>query len=136
MVSPVVQLKHFRPVILYDLLGLPISGANPVPVTGTIVVTPPVNRASFIGFTKTVAVPGTAEKCATHAVPNGFSVAIKAIPTNTKTVWIGGTKAEAEAHNVSLTPSGSGVNLFLTNTDEIWVDATIAGEGIELAVEQ
>lgn len=92
------------------------------------------NRATWAAIKKTVAIPGTAEQVTAQAVPNGFAIGIKSIPDNAGKVWVGPTKAEAEAHKVTLTNVQS-MKLALQNTDAIWIDVENADEGVEIAVE-
>lgn len=92
------------------------------------------NRATWAAMRKTVPVHGTAVQVAAQAVPNGFAIGIKAIPDNTGNVWVGPTKADAEAHTVTLTNVQS-MRLYLQNTNAIWVDSENDDEGIEIAVE-
>ncbi len=92
------------------------------------------NRSTWAAIKKTVAIPGTAEQVTAQGIPNGFSAGIKAIPGNAGKIWVGPTKAEAEAHKVTLTNVQS-MRLFLQNTDAIWIDSENADEGVEIAVE-
>lgn len=92
------------------------------------------NRDTFYTGTKTVTAAGTAEQLPTKAVPDGFPVTIKAMRANTGYIYVGESKAQAEAHNFELCAKEP-VKLYLTNINEGWIDASVSGEGCEIIVE-
>jgi len=112
------------------------SSADPVPVIVISGGGAVPNRAAFTTDQLLVAVPGTAQALQAQAVPDGFDIFVEALDGNTGKVYIGGTKADAENHaKADVLSAGAFRTLALTNTDAIWVDADVAGEGVQWAVE-
>lgn len=112
-----------------------IQRALAVTTAGQVSVVLP-NRAAFTTDQKTVAVPGTAEQFQAQAVPDGFTIFLEALDGNTGNVYIGGTKADAENHaKANVLSVGAFRTLALTNTNEIWIDADVATEGVQWTVE-
>ncbi len=93
------------------------------------------NRSSITTGDKTVASAGTAEQMPDVKVPEGFGAAITAKHGNAGRVYIGGTKAEAEAHHPGLGPDDV-FHEYVTNLNAIWVDADNDGEGVDYEVPQ
>jgi len=116
---------HIKLVQNVDDNGVPVSGLGGVG-----------NRASFVTMQKNVTTAGTGVNVAAQAVPNGFSIVIKAKKANTKPIWVGNSKANAEDHTIafSLSP-GDELSLQITNTNLIWIDAEVDGEGVEIVTE-
>jgi hypothetical protein len=110
-----------------------VAGGVPIPVSGGGV---PANRATFAANQKTVPTPGTAVQLQTTAVPDGFTILVRALPTNTDIIWVGQDAATAQDHTKA-TPLNLGdlLTLALTNVNEIWIDANVSGEGISWTVE-
>ena len=95
-----------------------------------------LNRDSWTHGHKDVTAAGTAEQLPDVTVPNGFSLVVRAKPGNTGNVFYGNSKANAEDVTKRLTFSaGNGVTLRVTNTNLVWVDAALPGEGVEYWVE-
>lgn len=95
------------------------------------------NKGAFSSGEKTVAVIGTAEQLSAQAVPDGFAVVIKAKSTNTDVVHVANSKADAETDaNAYRMTANEILTLFVSNLNEIWVDADVATEGISFAVEK
>lgn len=94
------------------------------------------NRDTIKTNQKNVALAGTAEQLPAQAVPNGYKLVIKAKKANTSTIHVGGTKADAEgaATHYKLEPDES-ISLGVKNFDDVWIDAAVGGEGVELIVE-
>lgn len=94
------------------------------------------NRVTFAVNQRNVAVPGTAVALQPQAVPDGFSIFLRAKVDNTGTIWVGPDAATAQNHAVA-TPLEPGATLFLwlTNTSAIFIDAEVAGEGVSWTVE-
>ena len=67
----------------------------------------------------------------------GLGIVVKAMSSNTELVYVGNSQANAQstAKRVSLA-AGQAVILYVSNADLIWVDAVVAGEGVETLVEQ
>lgn len=93
------------------------------------------NRSSITTGDKTVANAGTAEQLPDVAVPEGFEAVITAKHANAGRVYIGGTKAEAEAHHPSLGLDDV-FSEYATNLNAIWIDVDNDGEGVDYEVPQ
>ncbi len=93
------------------------------------------NRSSITTGDKTVDSAGIAEQLPDIQVPEGFEAVITAKHTNTGRVYIGGTKAEAEAHTFSLAANDA-FSEYVTNLNAIWIDVDNDGEGVDYEVPQ
>lgn len=113
----------------FNQFGMPVDD-----VSGT---TPPVaNRPGFSTGQKTVAVSGTAEQLPVLAIPDGFSLVIKAKNLNTGQIQIGNSAVNAQSAVDCFTlEADEVVELYITNADLVWIDATVAGEGVEFITE-
>lgn len=110
-----------------------IAGGVPIPVSGGGV---PANRASFATDQKTVPTPGTAVQLQAQAVPDGFTIFIRALTGNTGKIWVGDSQANAQNHAVAEPLEAGAFNtIALNNTDAIWIDADVSGEGVSWLVE-
>ena len=95
------------------------------------------SEPAWASAVKTVAVPGTAEVLASLVAPTGFAIVVKAMSGNTELVYIGNSKPNAEGATTRVTlAAGQAVVLLITNANLVWVDAVVAGEGVESFVEQ
>jgi hypothetical protein len=94
------------------------------------------NRATFEVNQRSVGTPGTAVQLQAQAVPDSFSIFVRARVGNTGKVWVGPDAATAQNH-AEATPleAGAFLTLFLTNTNAIWIDADVAAEGVAWTVE-
>jgi hypothetical protein len=107
------------------------GGAAP----GTQVVST-LNRNGFATAQKNVTTAGTAVNLAALAVPGGFALTIQAKSANTGNIWIGNSQANAQDHTVAfLLPPGTGVKLYVSNANLVWIDSAVNGEGVQLGVE-
>lgn len=88
------------------------------------------NRPSFRTGHNAIAAAGTAEQCTAAAVPQGNFVVIRSRSTNAGILYIGYSKADAEANHFGIVPTGS-VALQVDNVSDIWVDTTNAGDIVE-----
>ena len=70
-------------------------------------------------------------------VPYDKEVIIKALSTNTGTIYIAPTKADAESHisTYPLTPSEA-VGYKIANLNQLWIDSSKDNEGVAWTVEQ
>lgn len=94
------------------------------------------NRTSITAGEKTVTNAGTAEQVHSDlSVPEGFAASIIAKYTNVGRIFYGGTKDEAEAHTANLDVEDY-ETFYVTNLNEIWIDAENDGEGINYKVVQ
>ena len=98
-------------------------------------ITPITNRSAFIVDVKSVTTAGTAVRLPDVKIPDGFFAIIMARPDNNDSVYIGQTKAIAEAHLFELQP-GDSVPYPYTNLNLTWIDADNDGEGISFWVPQ
>lgn len=75
---------------------------------------------------------------ATKYIPDGIAITVKAKNANTGLIYIADSSAKA------LNTSGGGfsldnnesVGLQISSTDELWLDATVDGEGVEVLFEK
>lgn len=93
------------------------------------------NRSSLTTGSKTVTTAGVAEQLPDIAVPENFEATVTAKYTNTGKIYLGGTKAEAEAHTLSLGFDDIWHD-FIANLNVLWIDAAVSGEGIDYIVPQ
>lgn len=100
----------------------------------TIVSGAVTNAAAFVTDTATVAVPGTAAQCPSHVPAAGKPVLVVALSTNTGYVWIGESAAQAQANLIPLA-AGQSIEISIDDTDKIWIDAAVGGEGVGIIVE-
>ncbi len=124
--------------------GAVVSGWDPVAdkfqtigiSPGNVQKTATPNHAAIKTNQKNVAAAGTAEQLPAQAVPDGFKLVIKAKKANTDNIFVGGTKADAEnaAVNYILEPNES-ISLAVADFDDVWIDAAVNAEGVELIVE-
>ena len=88
------------------------------------------NVSGFTVATITNAVAGTPVQGADVAVPEGVLVVVKGHPDNTGTITI--ASSSAAAVNTTATcdrlAANQSVSLQIKNTNQIWADATVAGE--------
>jgi hypothetical protein len=96
------------------------------------------NRIEIQTGQKTVTVPGTAEQLGgATPIPDGFSLTIKAKASNTGTIRIGGTQAAAQNAAMAFTlGADQAISLGVKYLSEIWIDATVAAEGVEYISEK
>jgi len=88
------------------------------------------NRQTFKTGSMAITSAGTAEQLTEHRVVQGHYLTIHADPDNTGNIFIGETKAQAEANNFTLTPDAC-VQIATDNVSDIWVDAAVNGERVE-----
>jgi len=95
------------------------------------------NRSSITTGEKTVAVADGAHavQLPDVEVPEGYEATVTAKHLNDGRIYLGGTKAEAEAHTISLGPDDVFTE-YPTNLNAIWIDADNDGEGIDYEVPQ
>jgi hypothetical protein len=94
------------------------------------------NQLGIKSKVKNVAAAGTAEQGPDLPVLPGFSLLVKAKGGNTGTMFVGGTKAEAQSatEKVSI-PIGTALGFDVVNANVLWFDAAVSGEGVECVVE-
>lgn len=107
-----------------------------VNAAGQLIVAPTPNRTSFEDNQKTVAVPGTAVQLQAQAIPDGFTVFVAALDDNTGNIYFGNSAADAQTHTkANVLTAGAFRTLALQNVNAIWIDADVAGEGVQWLVE-
>jgi len=127
-------------------LGILLTALNALVTAGNVILTTISGFcAGFNGILSGVnnwltgtiicAVPGTAVQGGNHVPDNGKPIIVQALSTNTGNVWVGETDVKAQAHLIVLTP-GDRVELLITNTNLIFVDAAVGGEGVGFMMEQ
>ena len=100
-------------------------------------ITPKENPERVEALQKLVTTAGTAEQLPDILIPYDHEVIIKALPTNTDTVYLGSSKLDAEDHTKAFPlEAGEGVEYKIKNLSVLWIDADADGEGIVWTVEQ
>jgi hypothetical protein len=85
----------------------------------------PDNKQTFKTGSVVMTVAGTALQLDDCRVPAGHSVLLLAHPSNTEYMYVGETKAQAEAHHIEL-DGGDSVRLYVDNVHDIWVDCSVS----------
>jgi len=89
------------------------------------------NPGKIIVQEKNVTIAGTAERLPNVKIPYGHEATILAKSTNGGTIYLGGSKLEAEDRTRGYPLVASGTKAYkVKNLNEIWADATISGNGI------
>ena len=122
-----------RVPILYGLAS--DDGKTPVPVavdkaTGNLKVTAavsftPTALTTVITGKTPVVTAGTRVNLPSNAIA---SVTIKALSTNTGMIYVGGSGVASS--NGFQIAAGDAVSFDMGNTNEIWIDAAVNGEGV------
>ena len=94
----------------------------------------PDSATKFRVGSQAIAAAITAEQLPAMPIVNGHGLVVKARDTNTSYIYIGYSKATAEAHHFSLAPGGS-VIIYVDDLSDIWVDVAVNGEAVEWAAE-
>jgi len=77
-----------------------------------------------------IAAAGTAEQCTAAPTTQGSISTFHARSTNAGLLFVGYSKADAEANHFTITPDAS-IDLQVDNIDDVWVDAEEADDIIE-----
>jgi hypothetical protein len=87
-------------------------------------------------FQKNVTTSGTPVQLPTQSVDSDQEVLVKAKSANTGLITLGYSSATALNSNTSHVKlaAGDSVVLSASDTSQIWIDATVNGEGVEGAV--
>lgn len=91
---------------------------------------------TFVSSQQNVTTSGTPVQLPSQAVSGNSTVIIKAKSANTGTITIGDTSAHAlntGAAHFKLAANES-LELRVSNLNQIWIDSTVSGEGIEILV--
>jgi len=90
------------------------------------------NRPGWDHGHMTNAVPGTAVQLPDVLIPDGFAIAVRALPGNTDNIYLGKSKAMAESATDRLTYSkGNGLTLKVKNANQVWLDVAVGDEGVD-----
>jgi hypothetical protein len=92
------------------------------------------SMSKFRVGSQAIAAAITAEQLPDLSIGNGMALVVKARDTNTSRIWIGHSKATAEAHNLSLAP-GVAISVFTDNLNDVWVDVETNGDTVEWIAE-
>ena len=86
----------------------------------------------------TEAAGATVTIVASKTIPDGVGVSVKAKNANTGVIHIGYSSATAlNTAGASFTlDNNESIGLQVNNTDQIWLDATVSGEGVEVIFEK
>ena len=96
-----------------------------------------VNPAVITSQQKLVLVAGTAVQLPPVDIPYDQSVVIRALTSNTGTVRVGNSKVEAEGGTLGFPLlAGESISYKIRQLSQLWIDATVDGEGIIWTVEQ
>jgi hypothetical protein len=119
------------PSVLHDENGIPIGPLNPLPVTGGGGGGGAANRPAFVTGQVNVPVPGTAAQLPAQAIPDGFTIFIRAKVTNTGNIYIGNSAPNAQNHLVAfILEPGAFLEYGITNGDLVFLDADDANDGV------
>jgi len=88
------------------------------------------NRPSFRVGSNIIAAAGIAEQCTAADIPQGNFAVFRSRSTNTGLLYLGNTKAQAEANHFGIIPAGS-IGLQVDSIGDVWVDATVGGDIVE-----
>ena len=133
--------------------GVPVT-APPTIVTPPVIPGPPelasvnsrldvliaafvTNKPTFATGQKDVPTAGTPEQLDDFLIPNGFKLTVIAKPGNTGYIYLGSTKGDC-ANNMRRfdgLEAGVAVSLKIRNASAVWVDSSVAGEGVSWIVE-
>lgn len=95
------------------------------------------NTAKIFTQQKLVTVAGTPVQLTTFQIPEGTEIVVKAMSTNTGLIAIGYSSATALASgtNCFKLQANQGVSVQIDDPAQIWIDATVSGEGVEIICE-
>lgn len=87
-------------------------------------------------FQLNVATAGTPVQLPANAINSAQAVIIKAKPANTGNVSVGYSSSQVDTDNTNFfsLAAGEAVELTLTNTNQIWIDSTVSGEGVQVLI--
>jgi len=79
-----------------------------------------------------IATPGEPKQLSPMLIPDGMEVVVRALPGNTGDVYVGKSKDLVKNVNKRIALAAKDfTRMRLQNTNLIWVDAAIAGEGVD-----
>ena len=85
----------------------------------------------------TVTTAGTPVQPSSYPIPEGIEFVVKAKSTNTGLVSIGGSSADALQTGSACFKlvASQGVSMQITDPANIWIDAAVSGEGVDIISE-
>ncbi len=92
------------------------------------------NMTSFETGSLGITAAGTAEQLTAHRIPQGYAVTLRARVTNTGYIYIGESKAKAEAHHIML-EAGASIPMQINDVSGAWADCSVNGETVEWILE-
>lgn len=95
------------------------------------------NLESFFADQTNVTTSGTPVQLSSHFVPDGISIMVKAKSGNTGTITVGSSSADAlnSATTNTRLLANQAISIQVANSNAIWIDATVSGEGVEYFAE-
>ena len=79
-----------------------------------------------------IATPGEPKQLSPMLIPDGMEVVVRALPKNAGDVYVGKSKDLVKNVNKRIElEKKDHTNMRVQNTNMIWVDAAIAGEGVD-----
>lgn len=96
-----------------------------------------LNANDIKTFQKDVTTSGTPVQLTAANVPEGVAIVVKAKRANTGVITVGDSSANALNTGTDhfALQAGQSISLQVTNTDVIWIDSTVSGEGVEVVFE-
>ena len=92
------------------------------------------NATKFRVGSQSIAAAITAEQLPGIGVVNGIAIVIKARDTNTGNIYLGHSKATAEARHFELSP-GESVEIFTDTLSDVWIAVEVNGEYVDYLLE-
>lgn len=95
------------------------------------------NPAEIMSQRKLVPTVGTAVQLPPVDIPYDYALVIGALSTNTGTIRVGNSKVEAEDSTLGFPLlAGESVSYKIRQLSQLWIDATVSGEGVIWTVEK
>ena len=117
--------------------GLVVPPPPPTPPSSPPVIVSTPNLPLVVFGQRVVSEASVAVQLPSLAIPDGFPIAIKALETNVDTIYIGGSKDEAENEKTALPLSpGDTVSYNISNLSILWIQSGTAQDGVVWTVEQ
>lgn len=95
------------------------------------------NQTVWRSVSTTVTTAGTPVNLADISIPDGFSLAIRGLTANgAGLIYVANSSANTgSAANRFILRAGDVIILNITNTNLVWIDASVNGAGIEFVIE-
>jgi hypothetical protein len=115
--------------------GAPVPGVPPAPGMAASVIIP--NKKTWRHGQKNVTTAGTPEALGDLEIPDGYPVTVIAKTGNTGYIYLGKTEGACANSNTRFDGLSAGLahSLRVKNLNEIWIDASVDGEGVSWSVE-